>query len=105
MTITLNAMSVIEGIFDMHAHACYILCMRTTIEITAEQRSKLMALAALNNEKGFSRFVREAIDEYLESRLSAQEKINRALSARGILQGDDADAFINVCAEIRENWR
>lgn len=89
----------------MHAHACYAPFMRTTIEITAEQRSKLMALAALKNEKGFSRFVREAIDEYLESRLSTQEKIDRALLTRGILNEEDADSFGDDCTAIRENWR
>ena len=88
----------------MHMHVM-ILDMRTTIEITDEQRSRLMALAALRNEKGFSKLVREALDEYLESKLDAAHKVARALEMRGALDEDDADAFARDCAGIRENWR
>lgn len=88
----------------MHMHAI-LLRMRTTIEITDEQRSRLMALAALRNEKGFSKLVREALDEYLESKLDTAHKVERALEMRGVLDEEDADAFARDCAGMRENWR
>jgi hypothetical protein len=39
--------------------------MRTTIEITDHQRARLLDLAARRGAKGFSRFVQEALDDYL----------------------------------------
>ncbi len=86
----------------MHASKSY---MRTTIEITDEQRSRLMALAALRNEKGFSKLVREALDQYLESKLDKVNKVERALQTRGMLNEEEAEAFAKDCAGIRENWR
>ena len=79
--------------------------MRTTIEITAEQRSRLMALAARHNEKGFSRLVREAIDNYLDRQLGASEKIEKAVQLRGALSNDDAAALTEEANRLRESWR
>ena len=88
----------------MHMHVI-LQDMRTTIEITAEQRSKLMALAARQNEKGFSRLVREAIDNYLEHQLEASEKIERAVRLRGSLGEEDIAALTEERNRLRESWR
>ena len=39
--------------------------MRTTIEITEEQRAELLKLAAIRGHNGFSQLVQEALNEYL----------------------------------------
>src|SRR5260370_421628 len=41
--------------------------MRTTVEIADEHRARLVELAARRKEKGFSRIVSEAIEQYLEA--------------------------------------
>jgi Arc/MetJ-type ribon-helix-helix transcriptional regulator len=79
--------------------------MRTTVEITDEQRVELMRLAAQRGEKGFSSVVREAIDRYLEVEASRDDLVQVARAARGTLNGKDADALANRVAEIRSHWR
>jgi len=79
--------------------------MRTTIEITAEQRSRLLSLAASRNKKGFSELVREALDAYLSANVGDSNKVDLALSMRGALGDDDADDFEETCKNIRDNWR
>jgi predicted DNA-binding protein len=41
------------------------LMHRTTVEITEEQRRRLIALATERGERGFSRIVQEALERYL----------------------------------------
>ena len=48
--------------------------MRTTVEITAEQRAQLLKLAARRGEKGFSGLVREALETYLAHQRELEEK-------------------------------
>ena len=79
--------------------------MRTTIEITAEQRSKLLYLAAMRGRKGFSELVREALDEYLATRLAADDPTVRALAMKGSLDEDDAEALEQNAARLRGSWR
>jgi hypothetical protein len=79
--------------------------MKTTVEITSEQRAKLMALAASRKEKGLSRLVQEALDEYLDSRLENALKVERALQLKGVLDTDDAAEFEKNCQALREQWR
>ncbi len=88
----------------MHMHAIQSF-MRTTIEITAEQRSRLMALAAIRGETGFSHLVREALDEYLASRSEDEAKIQKALAVKGILTEREAESFLQICRDVREDWR
>jgi hypothetical protein len=79
--------------------------MRTTIEITDEQRSKLLALAASKGMKGFSGLVQKALDEFLSKSDSEEQRIEEALSMRGSLDEDEAQALLEECASIRESWR
>lgn len=81
--------------------------MRTTVEITDEQRSRLLKLAAERGEKGFSRLVREALDKYLEAEARQQHdrNIRRALSALGSLEEGTAEQMRESVRKIRETWR
>lgn len=79
--------------------------MRTTIEITDEQRSKLLAIAASRGMKGFSGIVQKALDEYLLKSDLKEKRLKAALGARGSLSDDDARELASQCAAIRESWR
>ena len=79
--------------------------MRTTIEITDEQRAKLLALAARRGIKGFSALVQEALDEYLEARRLDRDVVAAALATRGSRSEKEADALAATCATIRDHWR
>jgi predicted transcriptional regulator len=82
----------------------YLLTMRTTIELSEEQRARLLELAARRSEKGFSRLIGEALDHYLDNQLS-HEALTRALSAKGSFSAKEADALQSATAEIRSRWR
>ena len=79
--------------------------LRTTVEITPEQRACLMEIAARRGEKGFSKIVREALDAYLRAQVGEAEKRQRALTVRGAIEAEDADALRAATREIRESWR
>jgi hypothetical protein len=79
--------------------------MRTTIEITPEQRARLMAMAARRGEKGFSKLVQQALDAYLKAQSGEEEKRRRALMLRGALDSREADRLRAVTREIRESWQ
>lgn len=89
----------------MHAHAYYNVNMRTTIEITNEQRNQLVTLAAKRNQKGFSGLVREALEQYLNSQFNSNDKVENALLQKGVLSDEDADAFVKTAGELRTSWR
>lgn len=79
--------------------------MRTTIEITHEQRARLMEMAARKGEKGFSKLVQEAIDAYLKSHDGREDKRRRALMLKGALDAREADGLRTTTRGIRESWR
>ena len=79
--------------------------MRTTFEITDEQRAALLAIAASKGEKGFSGIVREALDQYLDGRRGHAERVSAALSVRGALDRREADELAQTCSLIRSEWR
>jgi hypothetical protein len=77
-------------------------CMRTTIEISEDQRVALAALAARRGLRGFSRIVQEAIDRYLaQERASDVEAI---LRLRGVLSDSDADELERRIGEAWASW-
>ena len=78
--------------------------MRTTVELTEEQRAELLKLAAKRGMKGFSGLVQEAIDSFLESQVSRTALIAAALAVKGAL-GGEADEFEKRTQFIRKNWR
>ncbi|HEV8238599.1 MAG TPA: hypothetical protein VGS57_04465 [Thermoanaerobaculia bacterium] len=61
--------------------------MRTTIEITDEQRSKLLEAAAKCGEKGFSMTIQEALDHYFEAAADRREKSRARHQGYGHLGG------------------
>jgi hypothetical protein len=79
--------------------------MRTTIEISPEQRVRLMELAARRGEKGFSKLVQQALDAYLRAQAGEEEKRRRALMLKGSLNSREAEALRAAAREIRQSWR
>jgi len=79
--------------------------MRTTIEIKAEHRARLVALAARRGEKGFSSLIAEALELYFRD-VSAKERARRAaLRLRGVLSTGEAERLRNEVRMLRESWR
>jgi predicted CopG family antitoxin len=79
--------------------------MRTTVEISDEQRSQLLKLAAQRGEKGFSSLIREALDLYMKQHRGRREAVARALKAEGSFSDDEADALQGSVRSLREKWR
>jgi hypothetical protein len=79
--------------------------MRTTIEMTDEQRAALLHMAAVRGIKGFSTLVQEALDLYIESQAQRGESVAAAVAARGTLKGREADRLAEACRRIRSDWR
>lgn len=79
--------------------------MRTTIEITADQRARLLELAARRGDKGFSRLVQEALDAFLDAQAEEETTRRKVLALRGALKRDDAEALREVTRGIRGSWR
>lgn len=79
--------------------------MRTTVEIKAAHRARLLELAARRGEKGFSSVIAEALDAYLE-RASERERLRRrALRLLGSMPAAEAERLRRDAAVIREFWR
>jgi predicted transcriptional regulator len=79
--------------------------MRTTIELTDDQRAELMRLAAKRRLKGFSPIVQEALDEYLQRQGGREQAIARALTLQGCLGKKAADELEESVRQARELWR
>lgn len=79
--------------------------MRTTVEITEEQRAELLRLAARRRLKGFSALIQEALDRYLAEQASREGAIEAALALKGSLGNDEADQLAERTKSIREAWR
>ena len=79
--------------------------MRTTVEITDAQRAKLLELAAQSGQKGFSRLVQEAIDQYLAEQASRRERAKAAIAVLGTLTTEQAERLEHSVRELRGRWR
>ena len=79
--------------------------MRTTIELSEEQRSELLRLAAKRGLKGFSHLVQEALSEYLLHESRKLHLIDAALGLKGVFQGKAADEFEARTKTLRSDWR
>lgn len=81
--------------------------MRTTVELTDDQRGRLLELAARRGEKGFSRLVQEALDLYLDAEALGARKarVDRALSVLGSLSDKAADGLEERVRALRDHWR
>ena len=79
--------------------------MRTTIEITDEQRSKLLEPAAKRGEKGFSSIIQEALDHYFQAVAGRRERVERAVKVLGTLAEPSADRLEKDVRQLRWSWR
>ena len=85
--------------------------MRTTIELTDDQRAKLLALAAKRRLRGYSPLIQEALDRYLEDPSNGGRAKTRARAARaarkirGSLSVADADRMRRRIEELWRRWR
>jgi Arc/MetJ family transcription regulator len=79
--------------------------MRTTIELTDDQRAELLRLAARKGMKGFSQIVQDAVDQYLRLEAGKENAIGAALSLEGCLVGEEAAKFEERVRSVRELWR
>jgi Arc/MetJ family transcription regulator len=79
--------------------------MRTTIEMSDEQRAQLLQIAARRGMKGFSALVQEALDAYLKGNAGKNEEVRAAVAARGSLKGKDGDRLEDACRQLRSHWR
>jgi hypothetical protein len=79
--------------------------MRTTVEISDEQRAQLLKLAAQRGEKGFSSLIREALDLYMKQHRARREAVSNALRLEGSFSDEEADALQASVGKLREAWR
>lgn len=79
--------------------------MRTTIDITDEQRAALLALAAKRGLRGYSALVQEAIDLYLKEKENKGAKGKKALRLRGILTDEEAALMRKEIGSLWSKWR
>lgn len=79
--------------------------MRVTIEISDDQRAKLLELAARCGLKGISGLVQEALDLYLKNIEHENAKVEDALSALGTFSYAEAEALTESTAAMRFKWR
>lgn len=79
--------------------------MRTTVEISNEQRAQLLKLAAQRGEKGFSSLIREALDLYMRQHRARRDAVAKALQAKGSFSDEEADALQDSVRKLREVWR
>jgi predicted transcriptional regulator len=79
--------------------------VRTTVEITDEQRAKLLEAAARRGDKGFSSIIQEALDHYFEATAERRERVERGVNALGRLEGPVADRLEKDARQLRRSWR
>lgn len=85
--------------------------MRTTIELTDDQRAKLLTLAAKRRLRGYSTLIHEALERYLEERpngrrMGAGARAARAArEVRGTLSDAEAERMRRRIAELWKQWR
>lgn len=85
--------------------------MRTTIELTDDQRAKLLTLAAKRRLRGYSILIHEALERYLEEipnghrTRAAAKAAGAARKARGTLSEAEAERMRRRIAELWKRWR
>lgn len=79
--------------------------MRTTVEISPEHRSALLAIAARRGEKGFSSVLEDAIEQYLAGEDERRRRREELLKLAGSLSPKEAAELHDRSRALRENWR
>lgn len=78
--------------------------MRTTVELTEEQRALLHAIAARRGWRGYSRVVQEAIDFYLKHHAEAESARRILLDRKGAWSAEEAERTRKALRELRASW-
>jgi len=89
----------------MHAHACIMRSMRTTVEMKPEHRSALISVASRRGQKGFSAVLSEAIEHYLRGEEEREKRRRTLLSLGGTLPANEAARLRRAAQTVREHWR
>jgi metal-responsive CopG/Arc/MetJ family transcriptional regulator len=79
--------------------------MRTTIELSNDQRSALHSLAAQKGLRGYSKLIQEAVDLYLKETSKKRKGNNYLLKMRGTWSQEEALRFREKLAGIRQEWK
>ena len=78
--------------------------MRTTVELPASLRQKLVNEAARRNVKGYSAIVVEALELYFQDAVSDRKDILVA-ALRGSMNSHEYKDAVTTMHEGRANWR
>jgi len=79
--------------------------MRTTIELSFQNRARLLELAARRGQKGISSLIAEAVDIYLMAQVSHKQELEKILALKGSLSSKDAENMRREVLDIRRHWR
>jgi hypothetical protein len=89
----------------MHVHAYQNGIMRTTVDMKAEHRSALLAMASRRGQKGFSDVLGEAIEDFIKGEAGREKKRATIRSVAGSLTKKEAEELRLTMRELRESWR
>ena len=78
--------------------------MRTTIEIPASLRQKLVNEAVKKNLKGYSAIIVEALENYFNE-TGTERGIGLLKQLRGSLSEDEYNQTLQTLQEGRNNWK
>jgi metal-responsive CopG/Arc/MetJ family transcriptional regulator len=79
--------------------------MRTTVEITDDQRTEIARIASIRGLKGYSQVIQEALQEYIEREHRRHEVIEAALKLQGSLSTREGGAMEKARLHLRGTWR
>ncbi len=88
----------------MHMHVHYICIMRTTIDIPASLRRKLINEAVKKNLKGYSPIIVEALEKHFHETQSKTD-IENLRRLRGSLSNYEYNRVVQTWKEGRNNWK
>ena len=88
----------------MHVHACSnVVGMRTTIELPADLRRRVVSEAAARNLRGYSPVIVDALRAYFDGQEDDRQHV--VARVRGSLGAHAAEVEDHRLAEVRANWR
>ena len=79
--------------------------MRTTVEIPDRLRAALLAISAKRGQRGFSKIIQEALEQYVESIASRDSDLANLLKLKGTWSDEDAQDARKAIQEVRRNWK
>lgn len=75
--------------------------MRTTIELSDDQRSVLHFLAAQRRLRGYSKLIEEAIDFYIKEKVRKEKALKHLLKMRGAWSKEEAKKLRKKAGKIK----